>query len=93
VKTALVVALLLSGVSGLLAAFFWYKSSKFKPRFSSIDYLVMDVHDPRRILGEIEALYRVGYEGAKLNSLAARWSAAAAASGAIAGILGLWISN
>jgi hypothetical protein len=80
-------------VSGLIAAWYWFKSSKVTIRHSSIDIMTLQPDDPKRLSdGLLNTIW--GFQKASdLNSKAALWSAIAVLWGAVSGMLGLWTSN
>jgi hypothetical protein len=88
--------LVLSGcalVSGIVAAWHWYQSSKVEVRYRSIDILTLQPDDPKRLeAGLLSSIYAFKVAAA-LNAKAALWSAAAVVFGAVSGVVGLWASN
>lgn len=80
-------------ISGLAAAWYWYKSSKVPVGNHPIEVMALDFYDPKRLLSELNIVFRMMSSVSKLNAKAAIWSAVAAISGAASGFLSLWTSN
>ena len=86
------IALAIGGlISGLVAAWFWERTTRV-----SVDPLNGDPHAIMPVLPAIEQLawwaaqFRADQEIGRLNTLAARWTAAAVVLGALSSVVGLF---
>lgn len=86
------IALAIAGLtSGLLAAWFWARTTRVP-----VDPLDGDPHAIMPVLPELEQLawraaqFRADQEIGRLNTLAARWTAAAVVLGALSSVVGLF---
>jgi hypothetical protein len=90
-KVKLAVLLLASGafVSGLIAASYWYRSTKVPLKSTTPDAKGFDM----AAFGLAAGAYQAYQAVAALNKKAALWTAAAAIFGAASAVLGAWSSN
>lgn len=77
--------------SGLVAAWYWYKSTtaKIDPGIRKMD----DGRDAFRVMAWVESVMNTAATASDFNRKAALWTAASVLLAAISAILGAWPSN
>ncbi|CAE6820884.1 hypothetical protein R69658_05843 [Paraburkholderia aspalathi] len=88
---SMAIALAIGGLlSGLLAAWFWERSTRVRVEPLGGDpYAIMPVEADLSNMWWWTAQFRANQEMARLNTLAARWTAAAVVLGTLSSVIGL----
>jgi hypothetical protein len=92
-RTLTLIASFVSMISGTIAAWYWYKSSKVRWRGATLEIVTKNSFDPKSLQAYILHLMANITHAALLNTRAAIWSGIAVVSSAVSGFLGTLGSN